>query len=244
MQENEVTTEPIKPKVKTGGTNKQKKLRGFSRGVSDNRSVRMVTMAAPICPNSVVQMEIRDGKPTPKPQDPAKPNCQAKAWEKIGYPWWEDCEKAGHDPYYTTKFYTVSEPVWKEVNGEPVLDGMKTVWKADKYLNTVQVAQGIRHNSAKGVRRARKVKGRKFLSEVGHVEVCQYRNCQEPVDFHFRSKRFGDYCGQRHYQLAAANEKGELLHQNNTGLLLGIESQIASKREEQLQRAGAFDLDR
>lgn len=235
--------EPAAPKG--GGTNKlNQKLRGFSRGVTINRAIRMVTMAAPICPNSVVEMEIRDGKPVPKPQDPSKPNCQMKAWEKPGYPWWEDCEKAGHDPYYTTKFYTVTEPVYEETNGEFVLKEMKTVWKKDKYLNTVQVAQGIRHNSGHGVRRAQLLKGRKFLSALGHKEVCQYRNCQEPVDIHFRSKRFGDYCSQSHYQHAAANEKGEFLHQTNTGLLTGIETKVAAMREEQLSRAGAFDLER
>jgi hypothetical protein len=219
------------------GTNKQKKLRGFNRGVTLNRAVRMVTMAAPICPNSQVKVEIRDGRVQPAPLDPTKPNCQLQ-----GGRWWEECEAKGHDPYYTTKHYTIDEPVYEDQNGERVMVDMKRVWKEDKYLNAVQVAQGTRHNSGQGVRRAVNLKGRKFLPAMGHEEVCQYRNCQNPVDFHYRSKIFGDYCGEDHYKHVAAAEQGEFLHLMNTGLAPEAEQRIRRARAEQLQRASAFGL--
>jgi hypothetical protein len=219
------------------GTNKQKKLRGFNRGVTTNRAVRMVTMAAPICPNSGIKVEIRDGRVQPAPLDPTKPNCQLQ-----GGMWWTECEAKGHDPYYTTKHFTISEPVYEEQDGEKVMVDMKTVWKEDKYLNTVQVAQGTRHNSGQGVRRAVALKGRRFLPAMGHEEVCQYRNCQNPVDFHFRSKTFGDYCGEEHYLHIAANEIGEYLPQLNTGLAPEQESRIRRNRLEALRKSGAFGL--
>jgi len=60
------------------------KLPGFSQGVRVNSSLRMLKMAAPICPNSKIEMERdRDGRLVPKEQGPDRMNCQLGGGE-----WW------------------------------------------------------------------------------------------------------------------------------------------------------------
>lgn len=213
-----------------------KKLPGFSQGVRANAAVRMVKMAAPICPNSVHKYEKdRDGRLVPVAQAPNLQNCQLAGGE-----WWKDCEARGHNPYFSNRVWYTKEDVWEtDEAGESILTGTKTRRHQELVPNVVQVASDIRHNSGQGVNRAITKKGRIRLEEIGYESPCQFRNCQRPVAANAKSVPFGNYCSQEHLALVAANENQIALLQ-----ITGLEGTQSTKakmvREKQLREALAF----
>ena len=71
-----------------------KKVPGFTMGVRQNSSVRMVKLASPVCPYSKQEMErTPDGRWIPKMGGNQISNCQLAGGE-----WWKECEERGHDP--------------------------------------------------------------------------------------------------------------------------------------------------
>lgn len=223
-----------------------KTLPGFSRGVRENSAVRMLTMARPICPNSQLEMEQRDGKWVPKAPAPDRMNCQL-----AGGKWWVDCANRGHNPYFQHKTWTTTEPLFEEETdekgnktGRKLQTGTRTVLhSSEDEINTVQVAISIRVNSGQGATRAMETKGYRRLKDFGYPEVCQYRNCQKEIDKRYHSSKYGDYCSARHLQLVAADQQGVLLHAVNTGLEGPLVEAIADKRDKQLREAAAFAVD-
>ena len=176
-----------------------KKLPGFSQGVRANSAMRMIKLAAPICPNSQRKRQ-SDGTFVDVGQ-----NCQLS-----GGRWWEMCESLGHNPYYTTRTYY--EPVdIKDEDG--FITGTKKRPVEVTRLNVVQVPVARRMHSGRGVVNSIEKKGRKRLKDVGYEEVCQFRNCQNPINPKYRSRAFGEYCSNDHLALVAADQQSIMLPQ-------------------------------
>ena len=217
---------------------KPKKMPGFDLGIRDNTAVRMLKMVRPICPNSKMEMEYRDGRWVPKTNtDPNRQNCQL-----AGDEWWVACEALGHDPYHQTFTWTTTEPKFEqEPNGDMVKVGERTVLHTDKRANFAQVAITNRMNSGQGAIIAKNKKGFRRLADFNYEEVCQFRNCQKPIDRKARSRRFGDYCSKNHLALIAAAEQEILLTQLGFDLTQGDEQKSARKRQNQLREAIALE---
>jgi hypothetical protein len=221
-----------------------KSIPGFSMGVRTNAAVRMVKLAAPICPYSKQEMErTPDGRWVPKLQTSGTLNCQLE-----GGQWWVKCEERGHDPYYSTRVWYTTKDLWEDDgDGNQVLTGTKTIRHEERRPNIVQCPVGLRYGGANDpyykIRRAKERKGRKPLRDIGYDEVCQYRNCQRPVHQRFRSREFGDYCSLEHLQLVAADWRGIKLVQMTGRFELGQENEIKAKRDAQLREAAAYAFD-
>lgn len=217
---------------------------GFTMGVRENASIRMVKLASPICPYSKQEMErTPDGRWIPKQNTNPTSNCQLAGGE-----WWKDCEARGHDPYYSTRtWYTTQDIYEKSEDGFDVLTGTKTIRHSERRPNIIQCPVGLRYGGAQDplykLRRSMTVKGRKRLAEIGYEEVCQYRNCQRPISKRARSRRVGDYCSVEHMELVAADHMGIKLVQLTGRFELGAENEIRQKRLEQLNQARAFAAD-
>ena len=177
-----------------------KVLPGFSQGVRPSAAVRTVKMARPICPNSKITMELDDkGKPVPI-KKPGEPNCQLEGGE-----WWIKCEERGHDPYYITrKWYTTEDILETDSQGRLVKTGEQLFPHTERHLNVAQVAAAININNGKGPQEAIRLKGFKLLKQMGHIEVCQYRNCQKPVADEGISRKYGRFCSREHLSLIGA----------------------------------------
>ena len=212
------------------------KVPGFSQGVRENAAVRTMKLVAPICPNSQIAWEDTPSGRHQKPKDPSAQNCQIE-----GGRWWLKCEERGHNPYFTTTvWYTKHDVVDPETN---LVTGTERRRHEATRPNIVQVPISRRLHSGQGVVRSIERKGRRRLSEFGFEEVCQFRNCQKPIDPRARSKAFGDYCSPRHLQLIAADAQGEAL-QMVEGEALGFApdqaERLVQRRETQLRQAGSF----
>lgn len=110
-----------------------------------------------------------------KPQCPLERQDDEDSFEnpcsEDGGAWWVDCEKRGHDPYYTT------------------------IKKGDQEVrrpNLTQVALNIRVNSGQGVESAKR-RGRKMPEEMGLAPFCQYLDCWSQ-NIKFKNAEYGDYC--------------------------------------------------
>lgn len=229
---------PVAPKATL------KRLPGFTMGVRENSAVRMVKLASPICPYSKQEMDrTPDGRWIPSRNPSGVANCQL-----AGGRWWIDCEARGHDPYYHTTTRYIQKDEWAEdEDGNQILTGQKTIRREEREPNFIQCPVGLRYGGAQDpvfkLRRSMERKGRKRLSEIGYEEVCQFRNCQEPVNRRYRSNRVGDYCSLAHLQLISADWNNIKLVQLTGRFELGQESELRQKRESQLREAAAFALD-
>lgn len=177
------------------------KIPGFSQGVRDNAAVRMVKLVAPVCPNSQRKRN-SDGSWAEVGQ-----NCQL-----AGGKWWIDCEAREHDPYFTTRTYYETVDV---VDDDGFIVGAKKKPVTVRRPNIVQVPLGRRHHSGNGVKISMEKKGRRRLSDFGFEEVCQFRNCQNPVNPKYSSPAFGAYCSFNHMGLIAADAQEIMLPQIN-----------------------------
>ncbi len=213
-----------------------KLIPGYAQGVRVNASVRTVKLGRPICPFSKIEMEKdENNKWVAKqgPTDPDRQNCQ-----KAGGAWWKDCKERGHDPYNTKIVWYVTEDVYDPESGE--LSGTKRFRRTRTIPNLAQVAISRRLNSGKGARRAITDKGFVRLEDIGYAEVCQYRNCQNPVSPDAKSQRYGDYCCVEELALVAADQQGILLHRPDSRLNGVEEEKVVREREKQLMEAVAF----
>ena len=224
-----LVAEVVKPKLKT--------IPGFSQGVRVNSAMRMMKLAAPICPNSKITMLRQpDGSYRPKDRGPQDQNCQLE-----GPQWWIACEARDHNPYYRTVVWYVEEDKYEtDANGNDVMTGTKRIRHSTTFPNIVQVPIARRMHNGRGVIDSMRKKGRKRLGDLGYAEVCQFRNCQKPVDPKATSMAFGNYCSVEHLQLIAADAQAILLPQLTGPLEAGIEEQVAGKRARLLREAGAF----
>lgn len=210
-----------------------KKLPGYSQGVRDNSAQRMLKMMAPVCPNSRIEYDVTtDGRRVPKQTGPTSVNCQL-----AGRGWWTECEARGHDPYFTTTKWYTSVDVLDE---QGLVTGTKRVPHEERVPNVRQVAINRRINSGRGAVIAQQDKGFRRLRDFDYEEVCQFRNCQKPIDPRARSKAFGDYCSPYHLRLVAADQQGEFLQQLTGQFEKGSEERLRQKRDEQLRKAGSF----
>ena len=220
-----------------------KKLPGFTMGVRTNSSVRMVKLASPICPYSKKEMErTPDGRYVPATNPSGIANCQLGKGE-----WWVECEKRGHDPYYRTKVSYVNKDVWEQdEDGNDILTDTKTIRREERVPNFIQCPVGLRYGGANDpafkINRSQRMKGRKRLVEVGYEEVCQYRNCQQPVNKRYRSRKVGEYCSGEHLDLVAADHLEIALVQMTGRFELGEETKLQRKREQQLREARVYAL--
>ena len=221
-----------------------KQIPGFTMGVRQNSAVRMVKLASPICPYSRVEMErTTDGRWLPSRNTSGTANCQL-----AGGTWWVECEERSHDPYYSTRTWYTTQDVWEtDEAGAEVLTGAKTIRHEERRPNVVQVPVGLRYGGASDpfykLRRSMERKGRKRLRDIGYDEVCQFRNCQKPINPRYRSGKYGEYCSLEHLQLIAADWNGVKLVHMTGQFELGQENEIRQKREAQLREAAAFALD-
>jgi len=176
-----------------------KVLPGFSQGVKPTAAARMITMARPICPNSKITMELdHNGRPVPIKR-PSEPNCQLNYEDPH---WWETCEAKGHDPYYTThKWYTTEDIIEDDDSGRLVKKGERMIPHTERVLNTAQVGAALNINNGKGPMEAIERKGFKLLRQMGYDEVCQFRNCQKPIQPEGISRKYGRYCSKEHLSL-------------------------------------------
>lgn len=225
--------------TKAGATPAQEELKtipGFSQGVRENSQVRTIKMNSPICPNSKITMEKGpDGSLRAKPQSAESQNCQAE-----GGKWWIECEKRGHNPYFRVQTWTSVEPDYEEQeDGSLLLTGEKKYLHKELLPNVVQVPVNVRINQGIGARLSVENKGRRRLTEAGYAEVCQYRNCQKPIDPRYDKSRVGSYCSLYHLQLVAADEAGEFLQQVAKVSVGPSSRRIRQKREKQLREAAA-----
>ena len=205
-----------------------KKIPGFSQGVRTNSSLRMMKLAAPVCPNSR-RVRQSDGTFAEVGQ-----NCQL-----AGGKWWEYCEEQGHDPYFRTHVWYETVDDWDEETGE--MRGSKRIRHQDRYPNVVQVAVNRRINNGRGVVDSMTKKGRKRLADIGYEEVCQYRNCQKPIAV--KSKAFGGYCSTEHLALVGADDQEMALPQIEgvaTTFLVGGGNKAAQDRRRMLREAVSF----
>lgn len=215
------------------------RIPGFSQGVRDNAAMRRLVMNAPICPHSQKQYT-KDQYGNMVPKETGEQNCQL-----AGGQWWVDCEARGHDPYFTTKVhYTVEDVYETDAQGRDIKVGEQRIAHREIRPNLVTVPMNRRINNGKGVIDSMQKKGRRRLrdaisphSPAGYIEVCQFRNCEKPVNPKYHSIPLGDYCSRGHFQLSAANEKGIKLHQLGTNLDTGSEERIAMERDQQLAQA-------
>lgn len=217
-----------------------KQLPGHTRGVEINAALRTLKLGQPICPNSKVEMErLSDGRWVPKPKTPGKENCQLAKGE-----WWLDCEKRGHNPYFTTtKWYVTEDILEEDAQGRLVKTGEQLIPQEETRPNIAQVAISIRHNSGKGALKAIEKKGFKRLPDIGYFDVCQFRNCQSPVNPKVKSRNYGHYCSVAHLQLICADVEGELLHVPSQ-VVNGTDYQkVVKMREKQLREASVGALD-
>lgn len=216
-----------------------KTIPGFTRGVQSNAALRMLKLAQPICPNSKEEMErLSDGRWVPKPKTPGKENCQ-----RAGGQWWIDCEQRGHNPYFTTtKWYVTEDILETDEQGRLIKKGEQLIPQEETRPNIAQVAISIRHNSGRGATKAIEKKGFKRLSDLGYFEVCQFRNCQKPVSSQVKSRNYGHYCSVEHLQLVCADVEGELLHVPNQTVNGADYNKVVKMREKQLREAAVGAL--
>ncbi len=214
-----------------------KTIPGYSQGVRTNASVRTIKLGRPICPFSKIEMEKDEaGRWVPKqgPTDPDRQNCQ-----KAGGAWWKDCEARGHDPYNSTIVWYVTEDKYDDETGE--LTGQRKFRRSRVIPNIAQVAVSTRLNSGKGARRAITMKGFKRLEDMGYAEVCQYRNCQKPVNPAAVSDKYGRYCSADELALIIADQQGILLHRPDARLNgAEEEDKVVQQREKQLMEVLAL----
>lgn len=211
-------------------TAKLKVIPGFSIGVRENSAMRMMKLGRPICPNSKIEMELdRNGRLVPKERGPDVQNCQME-----GRGWWDLCKERGHNPYFRTMtWYTPEDIIEEDDQGRLIKKGEQLIKHEVVAPNIAQVALALRINNGKGVQDAIEKKGYVRLNDIGYAEVCQFRNCQKPVGKGGSSRIYGNYCGQRHLALIAADAESIMLTQ---GALLPVDSKRAQrKRNAQLR---------
>lgn len=217
-----------------------KVIPGFSQGVRDNAAQRMVKLNQPICPNSKIQMEWdKNGRPVPKDVGPDTQNCQM-LWPKMGAGWVKVCEDSGHDPYFTTRVWYVPQDILEEeldADGKPtgalLKTGERLIKREERRPNIAQVAVNIRINNGRGAIDKVKNHGFRLLKEAGYADVCEFRNCQNPVSPRGTSRTYGKYCSLEHLQLIAADQESIMLVQ---GSLLSQDGKRAKqKRAAQLR---------
>ena len=210
-----------------------KKLPGFSQGVRDSSSIRMVKMMQPICPYSQFEIDVTpEGKLIPRREpSPERQNCQ-----KEGRGWWDKCVDRGHDPYFRTRVWYSKKDIYEEDpdTGEQVKTGERTVRHEEKKPNIAQVPAHMRVNSGRGPRLSYANKGFRMLKEFGFADVCEYRNCQHEVKV---TSSYGKYCSRKHAALSGADAIGTPITQIPGRFDEGMEDQIATKRQRQLQEA-------
>lgn len=208
-------------------------LPGYSTGVRANSAVRMVKLVRPICPNSKLKM-VRDadtGKWVPADIQPQ--NCQL-----MGGEWWKYCEEQGHDPYWTNRvWYSPQDIIEEDEDGNQIVTGTKRIKHVNRYPNIAQVSASIRHNSGQGAKRKIQLNGFKRLADVGFEEVCQFRNCQKPLDPKFSNTNYGSYCSLEHLSLIGADVEGILLHYPDVNLNGQEYDKIRKARAKQLREA-------
>lgn len=219
-----------------------KQIPGFSTNVRTNAAARMVKLAQPICPFSKVKMiRTPEGRSIPDPNQDMQQSCQSgkDQDQETRRGWWNECEARGHDPYFTTRIWYSEEDIVNEETGE--VERTKKVRHTDRRPNISQVSAGVRVNSGqRGAQYKIQRFGFKRLPEIGYAEVCQFRNCQDPVTV---TSRFGKYCGVEHATLIAADQQGLILTQKGSGGVdwdLGEENSIGLKRARQLTEAQTF----
>lgn len=205
---------------------------GWSQGVRDNASIRMVKLIRPVCPHSQKEYEqTPEGRIIERRTPGAEPNCQSRGGE-----WWKFCEEQGHNPYFRKRVWYSKQDVFETdaATGEQVKTGERVVRHEDVMPNVKQVAAHIRINSGRGPEVRKKAYGYKTLTEMGYEEVCEFRNCQKPVKF---TSLYGDYCTKNHAALCGADALGTNLQYLNTEFQQGKEIDYRVRRQEQLRTA-------
>jgi len=207
-----------------------KKIPGFSQGVRANAAMRRLVMNSPVCPYSQHEYT-KDAFGRMVPKDRIETNCQL-----AGGKWWIDCEERGHNPYFTERIrYTMEDVYETDSQGREIKVGEQKITHRVTIPNTVSVPVNRRLNNGRGVIDSMEKKGRRRLKDAGYEEVCQFRNCQNPVNPKFHSVPYGDYCSKEHFNLSVANESGTLLPHLNSKLNQGSEEQLSQKRDRMLR---------
>ncbi len=160
-------------------------------------------------------------------------NCQLS-----GGQWWIKCQERGHDPYFTHKTYYTKEDIYEtDDQGRQIKVGEQRIAHEDVYPNLNSVFVNTRINQGKGVQLSMEKKGRRRLREAGYAEVCQYRNCQNPVDQKFHSVPYGDYCSAEHMGAAVNNERSIIMPVPNGKFNAGRELNALQERDSLIRAA-------
>jgi len=135
---------------------------------------------------------------TVKLLQPACEECQKVPVSK----WWEHCP---HEPYVESQEVEVQTRVVEtREDGRKVVTGTTVEIVLTETPRTTQVPLTLRVNSGRGVEQAF-ARGCITPESMGYAPMCQYYNCWKPVNAKFRTT-FGDYCGDEHARLIAADE--------------------------------------
>lgn len=188
-----------------------KQLREYRMGVKEGMNYRRIVMARPICPLDDDEFKRRyvNGEivEVPNPNYTGETNCQRQFGGAIG--WWVECERLGHDPYFTTKRITLEEEkVEVQEDGSELITGVTRKKMKVRSLNLASVAAHTRVNSGNGPQIAHHNKGYRFLPEMGYKPVCEFRNCELVAK---KQSRYGFFCGDRHARLVGADVEGVFL---------------------------------
>lgn len=209
-----------------------KDIPGWSAGVRENASIRMVKMVQPICPFSQKTYDTTpEGRVVERRDEGAQPNCQ-----RAGGQWWIDCEARGHNPYMRKRIWYSKQDIYdtEASTGEQVKTGERTVRHEDDMPNIAQVAAHIRVNSGRGPEFKHTNHGFRYLAEMGFAEVCEMRNCQKPITV---DSVFGKYCSMNHAALCGADGIGTKVTQIPGTFDQGNEIEVRLKRQGQLRQA-------
>jgi hypothetical protein len=209
-----------------------KKIPGFSQNVRLNSAMRTIKLNSPICPNSQAKYETTpEGKKVRVDRGLNEQNCQMG-----GGKWWIDCEARGHDPYFTSREWYTQEAVYEtDEQGRELLVGQRRIRHSDRRPNVVQVPLARRMHSGQGVKNSMEKKGRRRLTEAGYEEVCQLRNCQNPVNKKWQTPAFGGYCSREHMEVVAADAQGLMLPQIN-GVTEGPQIEVVRQKRQRMLR--------
>jgi hypothetical protein len=120
--------------------------------------------------------------------------------------WWEKCEQAGHDPYFSTDKVEIREPIYDtDEDGDLVQTGEKVKTKLVKHPNITQVPLASHVGDGKAVEVCEREKGFRFMEDMGFAPLCQMYNCWAEAKI---NTAWGLYCSPMHARLVAADEDG------------------------------------
>ena len=207
---------------------------------SDNAAIRVIRMVKPECPiDPTPEIRQRDGSYRPNPRYTGEQNCM-QLYKFNNYGKWDvaQCEALGHDPWHTVFYRRIVEDIFDPETGEFVEQKVKMV--REKRINIIAVSLNIRHTSGTEQLLAA-ARGCLTLSEYGerfpdedYEDPCEFRSCTQKVKI---TTRFGNYCGERHARLVAADQRGIMR-------FVGIESDIDEQWQQSRAQEAAEELER